>query len=60
MKEWYYVKNDLEKRGDIKGIIQRLVVSCFGIKRPAVVMTDKAQAYLVAFNVVWVVSTQGT
>jgi hypothetical protein len=46
------VKNDLEKRGDIKGIIQRLVVSCFGIKRPAVVMTDKAQAYLVAFNVV--------
>lgn len=46
------MKNDLEKRGDIKGIIQRLVVSRFGIKRPAVVMTDKAQAYQVAFNVV--------
>jgi hypothetical protein len=25
MEEWFYVKNDLVKREDIKGVIQRLI-----------------------------------
>jgi hypothetical protein len=46
------VKNDLEKRKDIKSIIQRLVKPCFGIKRPSCVINDEAQAALVGFNAV--------
>jgi hypothetical protein len=46
------VKNDLRKREDIKGIIQRHIVSRSGTKRPALVMTYEAQACLVAFNAV--------
>jgi hypothetical protein len=52
MNEWFYVKNDLEKREDIRRIIHRPVVSRFGIKRPSIMMTDEAQACLVDFNVV--------
>ena len=47
------MKNDLEKRKDIKSIIQRLVKPCFGIKRPSCVINDEAQAALVGFNAVW-------
>lgn len=46
------MNNDLEKRGYIKRVIQRPVVSRFSIKRQAIVMTDEAQACLVTFNVV--------
>jgi hypothetical protein len=46
------MKNDLKKREDIKEIIQRPIVSRFGINRPVVVMTEEAQACLVAFNAV--------
>jgi hypothetical protein len=35
MQEWFYVKNDLSEREDIKGIIQRPIWSCFGIRRPS-------------------------
>lgn len=52
MNEWFYVKNDLEKREDIRKIIQRPVVSFFGIKRPSIMMIDEVQACLVDFNVV--------
>jgi hypothetical protein len=45
-------ENDLKKREGIKEIIQRPIVSCFGIKRPTVVVTEEAQACLVAFNIV--------
>jgi hypothetical protein len=31
MEEWFYVKNDLVKREDIKGIIQRPIWSRFGL-----------------------------
>jgi hypothetical protein len=52
MKQWFYVKNNLNKREDIKIIIQRPIMFCFSIKRPAVVETEEAQACLVDFNVV--------
>jgi hypothetical protein len=31
MEEWFYVKNDLKAREDIKEIIQRLIWSCFDL-----------------------------
>jgi hypothetical protein len=34
MQEWFYVKNDLVEREDIKGIIQHPIWSRFGIRRP--------------------------
>jgi hypothetical protein len=34
MQEWFYVKNDLVEREDIKGIIQHPIWSHFGIRRP--------------------------
>jgi hypothetical protein len=46
------VKNDLDKRGDIRDVIQWPIRSRFGIKRPTIVNTEKSQACLVAFNVV--------
>jgi hypothetical protein len=36
MEEWFYVKNDLIKREDIKEIIQRPIWSRFGLRRPKV------------------------
>jgi hypothetical protein len=52
MKQWFYVQNDLVAREDIKDVIQRPMQSCFSIKRPTIVNTEKAQACLVAFNTV--------
>ena len=52
MRQWFYVKNDLVEREDVKDIIQRPIRSCFGIQRPLIVNNDKAQACLVAFNTV--------
>jgi hypothetical protein len=52
MKQWFYVKNDLDKREDITGVIQWPIRSRFSIKRLVVVNTEKSQACLVAFNVV--------
>jgi hypothetical protein len=40
----------MEKREDNRGIIQRLVVSCFGIKKEMIVMIDEAQPCLVVFG----------
>jgi hypothetical protein len=34
MKQWFYVKNDLKQREDVRGIIQRPIWSCFGIRTP--------------------------
>jgi hypothetical protein len=41
MKHWCYVKNDLAEREDVKDVIQRLIQSCFGIRRPTIVNSEK-------------------
>jgi hypothetical protein len=53
MQEWFYVKNNLVEREDIKGIIQRPIWSRFGIRRPAIVLGDDIQACQTAFNTVY-------
>jgi hypothetical protein len=50
MRQWFYVKNDLVEREDVKDIIQCLIESRFSIRRPWIVNSDKAQACLGAFN----------
>jgi hypothetical protein len=52
MKEWVYVKNDLNQREDVKGVIQRPIWSRFGIRRPSTTLGNKVQACQVAFNTV--------
>jgi hypothetical protein len=43
MTEWFYVKNDLKAREDIKGIIMRPVWQRFGLRRPKVEMNEAAE-----------------
>jgi hypothetical protein len=50
MEEWFYVKNNLVKREDIKGIIQHPIWSCFGIRRPATALGNDIEACQKAFN----------
>jgi hypothetical protein len=52
MLEWFYVKNDLVEREDIKGIIQRPIWSHFGIRRPSFALGNNVQACQAAFNTV--------
>jgi hypothetical protein len=52
MKQWFYVKNDLSEREDVRGVIQRPIRSCFGIRRPSIAGGKKAQACLLTFNTV--------
>jgi hypothetical protein len=52
MQEWFYVKNDLVEREDIKGIIQRPIWSHFGIRRPSLALGNNIQACQAAFNIV--------
>jgi hypothetical protein len=52
MQEWFYVKNDLVEREDIKGIIQRPIWSRFGIRRPSTALGNDIQACQAAFNTV--------
>jgi hypothetical protein len=51
-KEWFYMKNDLTERVDISGIIQSPIVTGFILKKPMCYVNFKAQASIVAFNVV--------
>jgi hypothetical protein len=44
MQEWFYVKNNLVEREDIKGIIQRPIWSRFSVRRPTTVLGDDIQA----------------
>jgi hypothetical protein len=44
MQEWFYVKNNLIEREDIKGIIQLPIGSRFGIRRPATALGNDIQA----------------
>jgi hypothetical protein len=50
MKQWFYVKNDLNQREDVRGIIQRPIWSRFGIRRPSIAIGNEVQACLMAFN----------
>jgi hypothetical protein len=52
MKEWYNVKNDLNQRGDVKGVIQRPIWSRFGIRRPSIALGNEVQACRIVFNTV--------
>jgi hypothetical protein len=52
MQEWFYVKNDLDQREDIRGIIQHPIWSCFGIRRPSVALGNDVQACQMAFNTI--------
>jgi hypothetical protein len=52
MQEWFYVKNDLVAREDIKVIIQRPIWSRFGIRRSSTVLENDIQACQAAFNTV--------
>jgi hypothetical protein len=53
MEEWFYVKNDLIKREDIKEIIQRPIWSRFGLRRPKVNIDSDVEACQKAFSTVY-------
>jgi hypothetical protein len=50
MEEWFYVKNNLVEREDIKRIIQRPIWSRFGIRRPATALGNDIEACQRSFN----------
>jgi hypothetical protein len=52
MEEWFYVKNDLKAREDIKEVIMRPIWSRFGLRRPKVEIDDAAEACQRAFSTV--------
>jgi hypothetical protein len=52
MEEWFYVENNLTEREDIRGIIQRPIWSCFGIRRPATALVNDIEACQRSFNTV--------
>jgi hypothetical protein len=52
MQEWFYVKNDLVEREDIKGIIQHPIWSHFDTRRPSLAFGNDIQACQDAFNTV--------
>jgi hypothetical protein len=52
MKEWFYVKNDLKTREDIKGIIMRPIWQRFGLRKPKVEIDEAAEECRRAFGVV--------
>jgi hypothetical protein len=52
MKEWFYVKNDLKAREDIKEIIQRPIWSHFSLRRLKVEIDDAVEACQRAFSTV--------
>jgi hypothetical protein len=52
MKEWFYVKNDLKAREDIKDIIMRPIWQRFGLRKPKVDIDEAAEECKRAFGVV--------
>jgi hypothetical protein len=52
MTEWFYVKNDLKTREDIKDIIMCPIWQRFGLQRPKVEMNEAAEECQRAFGVV--------
>jgi hypothetical protein len=52
MEEWFYVKNDLKAREDIKEVIMRPIWSRFGYRRPKVEIDEAAEACQKEFGTV--------
>jgi hypothetical protein len=52
MQEWFYVKNGLDQREDIRGIIQRPIWSRFGIRRSSAALRNDVQVCQTAFNTI--------
>jgi hypothetical protein len=52
MEEWFYVKNDLKTREDIKEVIMCPIWSHFVLQRPKVEIDDTVEACQKAFNTV--------
>jgi hypothetical protein len=52
MKEWFYVKNDLKTREDIKDILMRPIWQRFGLRKPKVEIDEAAEECQRAFSVV--------
>jgi hypothetical protein len=52
MEEWFYVKNDLTAREDIKEVIMHPIWSRFGLRKPKVEIDDAAEACQKAFGTV--------
>jgi ribosomal protein L20A (L18A) len=52
MEEWFYVKNDLKAREDIKEVIMRPVWSRFGLRRPKIEIDEIVEACQRAFSIV--------
>jgi hypothetical protein len=53
MKEWFYVKNDLKAREDIKEIIMRPIWSRFGLQKPKVEIDEATEECRRAFGIVF-------
>jgi hypothetical protein len=52
MEEWFYVKNYLKAREDIKEILMRPIWSRFGLRKPKVEIDEAAEACQRAFSTV--------
>jgi hypothetical protein len=52
MKQWFYVKNDLDKTEDVRGVIQHPIWSHFGIRRPSIALRNEVQVSQMAFNTI--------
>jgi hypothetical protein len=52
MQEWFYVKNDLVEREDIKGIIQHPIWSNFDIRRPSLALGNDIKPCEATYNTV--------
>jgi hypothetical protein len=52
MEEWFYVKNDLVAREDVKEVIMRPIWSRFGLQRLKVEIDEAAEACQKAFGIV--------
>jgi hypothetical protein len=52
MEEWFYVKNDLKAREDIKEIIMRPIWSRFGLRKSKVEIDEAVEACRRAFSTV--------
>jgi hypothetical protein len=52
MKEWFYVKNDLKAREDIKDFIMCPIWQRFGLRKPKIEMDEAAEECQRAFGVV--------
>jgi hypothetical protein len=52
MKEWFYVKNDLKAREEIKEIIMRPIWQRFGLRKPKVEIDEAGEECRKAFGIV--------